>query len=179
MAFLSPSVASLERSIRPAISLETSFSAVIPLSENKQRQAVSVSGHSKPAREGQMKTSHFESGIAHGAAKAALVRDVPTQREPATFHRHTGGQRLVGAQNCPRTEHSPGDGGAVFAPGVDFRKGSPISVRGQETNRSPSASFFFSKSCLCLFWPSRTAPVVPFVPVISVLFGCPPPRQGR
>jgi hypothetical protein len=36
-------------------------------------------------------------------------------------------------------------------------------VRGQETNRSPSASFFFSKSCLCLFWPSRTATVVTFV----------------
>ena len=52
-----------------------------------------------------MKTSHFESGIAHGAVKAAIVRDVPTQREPATFHRRTGGQRLVGAQNCPRTGH--------------------------------------------------------------------------
>jgi hypothetical protein len=44
-----------------------------------------VSGQSKPAREGQMKTSHFESGIAHGAAIAALMRNEPTQREPATF----------------------------------------------------------------------------------------------
>src|SRR5437660_4305849 len=42
---------------------------------------LSVSGRSKPAREGQMKTGHFESGIAHGAAIAALMRDEPTQRE--------------------------------------------------------------------------------------------------
>src|SRR5436190_19554179 len=53
---------------------------------------IAVSGHSKPASKGQMKTSHFESGIAHRAAKAALVSDVPTQCEPATFHCHPGGQ---------------------------------------------------------------------------------------
>jgi hypothetical protein len=64
-------------------------------------QTTPVSGHSKPAREGQMKTSHFESEIAHRAVKAAMVRDVPTPREPATFHYHTGRQRLVGAQNRP------------------------------------------------------------------------------
>jgi hypothetical protein len=46
-------------------------------------------------------------------------------------------------------------------------KGSPISVSGQEGKRSPTASFFFSRSCL--FGPSRTRPVVSFVPVISVL----------
>lgn len=63
------------------------------------RQSREVIGESKPAREGQMKTGHFESGIAHGAAWAAQVRDEPTRREPATFHRHFGGQRLVGAQN--------------------------------------------------------------------------------
>ncbi|HWX18336.1 MAG TPA: restriction endonuclease subunit S, partial [Candidatus Binatia bacterium] len=46
-----------------------------------------VSGHSKPARKGQMKTGHFESGIAPEEAIADLMRDEPTQRESATFHR--------------------------------------------------------------------------------------------
>src|SRR5579862_2741692 len=69
-----------------------------------------VSGHSKPAREGQMKTGHFESGIAHGAAIADQMRDEPTQCEPATFHRHAGGQRLVGAQDRPRTGCASRDG---------------------------------------------------------------------
>lgn len=50
-----------------------------------------------------MKTGHFESGIAHGAAIADQMRDEPTQREPATFHRHAGGQRLVSVQDRPRT----------------------------------------------------------------------------
>jgi hypothetical protein len=81
-----------------------------------ERIPIFVSGRSKPAREGQMKTSHFESGVAHGAAKAALVRDEPTQREPATFHRHAGGQRLVGAQDCPRTGRASADRRPVFAP---------------------------------------------------------------
>src|SRR2546427_6405921 len=75
-----------------------------------------VIGRSKPAREGQMKTGHFESGIAHGAAIAALMRDEPTQREPATFHCHAGGQRLVGPKDCPRTGRPSGDGGPVSAP---------------------------------------------------------------
>ncbi len=35
------------------------------------------------------------------AAKAAQVRDEPTQREPATFHRPLAAQRLVGVQNRP------------------------------------------------------------------------------
>jgi hypothetical protein len=42
-----------------------------------------VSGHSKPARDGRMKTSHFESGIAQKAAIAATLRNEPTQCEPA------------------------------------------------------------------------------------------------
>ena len=46
-----------------------------------------VSGRSKPARDGRMKTSHFEVGVALGAAGAADQRDEPTQRELATFHR--------------------------------------------------------------------------------------------
>ena len=56
-----------------------------------------VSGQSKPAREGRMKTSHFESGIAQEWAKAALMRDEPTHCEPATDYCYIGGQRLVGA----------------------------------------------------------------------------------
>ncbi len=75
----------------------------------------SVSGHSKPAREGQMKTGHFESGIAHGAAIADQMRDEPTQCEPATFHRHAGGQGLVGAQDRPRTGCASRDGWPLLA----------------------------------------------------------------
>src|SRR5579862_2012790 len=74
-----------------------------------------VSGHSKPAREGQMKTGHFESGLAHGAAIADQMRDEPTQCEPATFHRHAGGQRLVGAQDRPRTGCASRDGRPLLA----------------------------------------------------------------
>jgi RHS repeat-associated protein len=92
---------------------EEGGSALYALTENAPQD---VSGRSKPAREGQMKTGHFESGIAQRAAKAAQVRDEPTQREPATFHRHAGGQRLVGAQDSPRTGHAPGDRRPVFAP---------------------------------------------------------------
>lgn len=54
-----------------------------------------------------MKTGHFECGIAQGEAKAALLRDEPTQREPVTFHRLAGGQRLVGTQDRPRTGCPP------------------------------------------------------------------------
>jgi hypothetical protein len=50
---------------------------------NSQKQS-GVRGHSKPAREVHMKTSHFESEIAHGAVKAAQMRDERTQCEPAT-----------------------------------------------------------------------------------------------
>ena len=42
-----------------------------------------------------MKNSHFEVGVALGAAGAADQRDEPTQREPATFHRHAVGPPLV------------------------------------------------------------------------------------
>jgi putative transposase len=80
-----------------------------------------VSGHSNPARKGQMKTGHFESGIAHKSAIADFMRDEPTQREPATFHRHAGGQRLVGAQDCPRTGHPPRNGGPLLASGSSGR----------------------------------------------------------
>ena len=41
-----------------------------------------------------MKIGHFENGIAQRAAIAALMRDEPTQRELATFHRC--GARFVG-----------------------------------------------------------------------------------
>ena len=60
-----------------------------------------VSGRSKPARDGRMKTSHFEVGVALGAAGAADQRDEPTQREPATFHRHAVGPGLVRTQGRP------------------------------------------------------------------------------
>jgi len=43
-----------------------------------------VSGQSKPARDGQMKTSHDENGIASRAVKTAQERDEPTRRELAT-----------------------------------------------------------------------------------------------
>jgi hypothetical protein len=62
---------------------------------------VGVSGRSKPARDGRMKTSHFEVGVALGAAGAADQRDEPTQREPATFHRHAVGPGLVRTQGRP------------------------------------------------------------------------------
>jgi hypothetical protein len=74
-----------------------------------------VSGRSKPAKDGQMKTGHCEGGIAQPAATAAMMRDEPTQREPATFHRHAGGQRLVSTQDRPRTGPAPGNGGPLFA----------------------------------------------------------------
>ena len=80
-------------------------------------EGLPVSGRSKPARDGRMKTGHFESGIACEAAKVALMRDEPTRCEPATFYRHAGGQRLVGAQDRPRTGCPPRDGGPLFATG--------------------------------------------------------------
>ena len=60
-----------------------------------------------------MKTSHFESGIALGAAQAADQRDEPTRREPATFNRHTDSQRLVGSQGRPGAGRRPRDGEPV------------------------------------------------------------------
>src|SRR5580658_5210322 len=61
-----------------------------------------VSGQSKPAREGRMKTSHFEGRIALGAADAAQGRDEYTQREPATFDFDLGGAWLVAPADCAR-----------------------------------------------------------------------------
>jgi hypothetical protein len=67
------------------------------------KRAQIVSGQSKPARDGRMKTSHFESGIAQRAAVAALMREERTQCEPAIFNRNAGGQRLVGPEDRART----------------------------------------------------------------------------
>ena len=83
--------------------------------------AICVSGRSKPARDGQMKTGHFESGIAPEAAIAALMGDEPTPCEPATFYHYAGGQRLVGSQDRPGTGHPPRDGGPLFAGGQRFK----------------------------------------------------------
>jgi hypothetical protein len=60
----------------------------------------SVSGQSKPATSGRMKTSHFEGTIAYWAAWAALGRNEPTQCEPAAFDINFGGQRLVQPADC-------------------------------------------------------------------------------
>ncbi len=59
-----------------------------------------VSGHSKPATKGRMKTSHFEGSIAYLAAWAALGRDERTQRELAAFDINSSGQRLVQPADC-------------------------------------------------------------------------------
>src|SRR5207249_1083561 len=59
-----------------------------------------VSGHSKPATKGRMKTSHFEGSIAYWAARAALDRNERTQRELAAFDCDFGGQRLVQPADC-------------------------------------------------------------------------------
>jgi hypothetical protein len=42
-----------------------------------------------------LKTSHFEGSIAFGAAKAALERNVRTQRELPAFDFNFGGGKLV------------------------------------------------------------------------------------
>src|SRR5271168_1117885 len=59
-----------------------------------------VSGQSKPATKGRMKTSHFEGSIAPWAAWAALGRNERTQRELAAFDINFGGQRLVQPADC-------------------------------------------------------------------------------
>ena len=81
-----------------------------------------VSGRSKPASTGRMKTSHFEGRIALGAAVAALGRDESTQREPATFDFDFGGTWLVAPADCAGTGHQPGDGRQVSAAGL-FKTG--------------------------------------------------------
>jgi hypothetical protein len=64
------------------------------------RKFEAVSGHSKPATKGRMKTSHFEGSIASWAAWAALGRNERTQRELATFDFNFGGQWLVQPADC-------------------------------------------------------------------------------
>jgi DNA adenine methylase len=59
-----------------------------------------VSGQSKPATKGRMKTSHFEGSIAYWAAWASLERNERTQRELAAFDINFGGQRLVQPADC-------------------------------------------------------------------------------
>jgi hypothetical protein len=59
-----------------------------------------VSGRSKPAREGRMKTSHFEERIAVRVVQTAQRRDESTQREPATFDNDLGGAWLVPPADC-------------------------------------------------------------------------------
>jgi hypothetical protein len=59
-----------------------------------------VSGRSKPAREGRMKTSHFEGRIALCAVETAQRRDEYTQREPATFDFDVGSAWLVAPADC-------------------------------------------------------------------------------
>ncbi len=61
---------------------------------------IDVSGHSKPATKGRMKTSHFEGSIAFWAARAAHGRNERTQRELAAFDINFGGQRLVQPADC-------------------------------------------------------------------------------
>jgi hypothetical protein len=59
-----------------------------------------VSGQSKPAREGRMKTSHFEGRIASSAADAALGRGERTQCELTAFDFDFGGAWLVPPADC-------------------------------------------------------------------------------
>jgi hypothetical protein len=66
-----------------------------------QRQfAENVSGQSKPASKGRMKTSHFEGRIALSAEETAQGRDEHTQRELATFDFDIGGAWLVTPADC-------------------------------------------------------------------------------
>jgi hypothetical protein len=59
-----------------------------------------VSGHSKPATKGRMKTSHFEGSIACWAACAARGRNERTQCELAAYDNYFGGQWLVQPADC-------------------------------------------------------------------------------
>ena len=58
-------------------------------------ESIAVSGHSKPASDGRMKTSHFEGSIADWAAKAAHGRNERTHSEHSAFDLNFGGQWLV------------------------------------------------------------------------------------
>ena len=59
-----------------------------------------VSGHSKPASKGRMKTSHSEGSIAYWAAKAAHGRNERTHSEYSAFDINFGGQWLVQPADC-------------------------------------------------------------------------------
>jgi hypothetical protein len=59
-----------------------------------------VSGQSKPATKGRMKTSHFEGSIAYRAAWAAHGRNERTQCELAAYDFNFGGQWLVQPADC-------------------------------------------------------------------------------
>jgi hypothetical protein len=60
-----------------------------------------VSGQSKPARDGHLRTSHFEGRIALSAVLTAQERDERTQCEPATFNFDTDGWWLVPTTHRP------------------------------------------------------------------------------
>jgi energy-coupling factor transporter ATP-binding protein EcfA2 len=95
-----------------------------------KNKAAGVSGRSKPASKGRMKTSHFEGRVASCAADAAQGRDESTQREPATFDNDLGSPWLVAPADRARTGPQPRDGAPVSAAGgfktghFDLRLGS-------------------------------------------------------
>ncbi|MGH7978134.1 MAG: prepilin-type N-terminal cleavage/methylation domain-containing protein [Limisphaerales bacterium] len=75
-----------------------------------------VSRQSKPARDGQLKSGHFERGIALGATDVAQGRDEPTQREPATFNHNAVEPRLVVPADCARAATAAGNGFQTRSP---------------------------------------------------------------
>jgi hypothetical protein len=85
----------LRRMLREMLRLVASFGASAVAS-----RAANVSGQSKPARAGRMKTSHFEERIAFGAVERVQGHDESTQREPATFDNDLGGAWLVPPADC-------------------------------------------------------------------------------
>jgi hypothetical protein len=73
-----------------------------PIAETIQFRSLDhhVSGQSKPASQGRMKTSHFEGSIVFGAAQAAHGRNERTQCELAAYDINFGGQWLVQSADC-------------------------------------------------------------------------------
>jgi hypothetical protein len=80
--------------------LEALYEAVGRINVRKDDFKNIVSGRSKPAKEGRMKTSHFEERIALRAMQTAQRRDESTQRELATFNNDLGGAWLVPPADC-------------------------------------------------------------------------------
>ena len=68
-----------------------------------------------------MKTGHCEGGIARDAAVAAVLRDEPTHREPATFHRDFDRQGMVTPKDRPGTGRTSGDDRALRPAGCGFK----------------------------------------------------------